>query len=172
MNWRQTENAMLGLPIWWVRYERGVLRIDFGSPYLRIKEPATNTNLGDSLTGKLRRRRIANPTGDFHLFADNCDWEVRAFDLYCNKNTTDQSNIALCLSSLSGQKFIDVHFSTRHLECIFHFDLGGTLSLRSVEQSSEKESAVKKADLWTIFFKDGTYISYDEDGRFVYNGGS
>ena len=166
MKWIDVENSLKGLYAWQVRYENGALRIDFGEPHLRVREPKEHLENLDLAVQKLGRRRIVTPTGVFHLFVDNCDWEATAFGYMCKNSDSDREQIVKCLSQVSGQKFAGASFILEESLCIFNFDLGGKLIMKP-------NCSVARIDtqLWTVFLRDSSYISYGYSNRFEFSAG-
>jgi hypothetical protein len=138
-----------------------VLRMDFGAPHLRIREPSSRLDVHEVF-----RRRLAIPTGRWHLFVESGAWRVKIKDEEGTRedaesqDATRRERVTRCLSRLDGQIVRAIARETDAWR--FIFDLGGTLTIADAAEQGGTE-----AD-WTLFGEDGTVMSWRRDHKFAF----
>ncbi len=146
-----------------------VLRMDFGAPHLRIREPSPRAHEHEGNVRAALERRIAVPTGRWHLFVEAGEWGVRAKTEVCDRidaesaDTTRQRQVTRCLSSLDRQILRETAWIASEGLWRFTFDLGGVLSI-----ADGVEPGATEAD-WTLFAEDGTILSWCRDHSFAFD---
>ena len=153
---------MKGEFVWFVRISAdNVLRLDFGSPHLKIREPYS-PKAGDSqaVIDALGGRMVL-PRGKWHLFVKG-EWSVTTKFYTCNVSDTDIEKINKTLRQLDGQKLTDVKQSNGLNDWILEFDLGGSLHLSPSECPEEAQE--NEDGQWTLFLEDGDYLWFTNDG--------
>jgi len=139
---------------WWVRsVEDDILRMEFGDPYLRIREPRPDADAVEGVLALNRARRLVIPTGIWSLFVADGLWTVNATGLSSSRGDKNATNLRRTLSQLDGQRLTDVQFIEEADEWIFKFDLAGELIIRS-------DASLPDAWQWTLFLKSGSRVSY------------
>jgi len=122
---------MKGELVWFVRLSAdNVLRMDFGSPHLKIREPHPHASGSNQAVIDALERRIVMPRGKWHLFIAEGEWSVVTKFYSCSRSDTNIENINATLGQLDGQRLVDVRQSNGCNDWILEFDLGGTLHLR------------------------------------------
>ena len=150
--------SLRGKYVWSVRCgEYGVLRLDFGSPHLSVREPSPTTGKSWRLALALQRRLVI-PTGEWHLFVEAGLWSVEAGGVRCSR--TDQQFDTRAFNQLDGQKLISATYAPASAGWLFTFDLSGTLLIR--EQHLEEDEDTQ----WTLFFERGGSLSCEAGNQF------
>jgi hypothetical protein len=150
--------------VWFVRLSAdNVLRMDFGSPHLKIREPISLDRGNSQAVIDALERRVVAPTGRWHLFISEAEWSVITKSYACSRPDTNVEAINTALRQLDGQRLVNVNQINEHGDCSLEFDLGGVLHMSSPElfgggQESEEVQ-------WTLFFEGGDYVSYTNGGN-------
>lgn len=155
-------SAMHGQYVWSVCCdEYGVLRLDFGSPHLSVREPSPTAGKSERLAIVLQRRLVI-PTGEWHLFVEAGLWSVEAGGFGCNR--LDEQFDTRAFDQLDGQKLVSVAYAPASAGWLFTFDLSGTLLIR--EQHLEEDEDTQ----WTLFFERGGSLSCEAGNQFFLEG--
>lgn len=151
-------SRIYGQHVWSVRCEdHGVLRLDFGAPHLLIRDPVALPL--KSRDARPFIRRIALPTGHWHMFVEGGLWRVEAGGFACARG--DETPECRAFAHLDGQKLISVAYTRAADEWQFDFDLGGRLSIKPQPPAPEPLSQ------WILFFEAGGCL-YCDDGDQIF----
>ena len=155
---------MKGEFVWFVRLSAdNVLRMDFGKPHLKIREPSPHLPENSQAVIDALERRIATPTGQWHLFIAEGEWTVETKYYSCKRADTDSVTIDKALRQLDVRKLKNVHLLSGYNDWMLEFDLGGNLRMYWPDRPKEAQEAGDSQ--WTLFHEDGSYVSYTSDGR-------
>jgi hypothetical protein len=148
-----------GKPCWGVKQGYGsFLTFEFGRPHLVVREPIAASKSASIKVRRSLARRQVHPRGQWHLWIYCCNWKV----FFNGKRAGDDSTnvrIRRAAKLLDGQKLMQFSISRRKLECVFQFDLGGTLITRPYEKSCEQ---------WLLYEPSGKVLVLRADGRYKY----
>jgi len=152
-------SELKGEYVWFVRVGAdNILRMDFGSPHLTIREPIQQVpNSAQAAIDALERRMVI-PTGKWHLFIEDGNWSVRTKHYVTDRRDQNAKTVEATLRHLDGQKLVSVDYVDNSDAWHFLFDLGG--SLRIEPSSSLEENGSAEECQWTLFYADGNYVSY------------
>ncbi len=149
---------LIGEYVWFVRcVESRILRMEFGKPHLVVQGPRNVSTSVDKPANPALSRRVVVPTGQWSLFVDDGLWSVEALDLKCGRFDSDQSEIDLCLSRLSGQKLITAAVSKDIYTLVMKFDISGSLNIQF-------NCDFKESSQWILFAEDEWNLSYSSQG--------
>jgi hypothetical protein len=155
-------SSLRGKYVWSVRCgEYGVLRLDFGSPHLLVREPSPTAGKSERLAIVLQRRLVI-PTGEWHLFIEAGLWSVEAGGFRCNR--LDEQFDTRAFDQLDGQKLVSVAYAPASAGWLFTFDLSGTLLIQ--EQHLEEDEDTQ----WTLLFERGGSLSCEAGNQFFLEG--
>ncbi len=155
---------MKGEFVWAVHLSGGnVLRMNFGAPHLKIREPNPNVSGKSQAVIDALGRRMVIPKGIWHLFIYDGEWSVTTKYYACSRSDTDPEKLNEPLRQLDGQKLINVIRRNEENDWIFEFDLGGILRIYPSKESGEDWSDEHQ---WILFHEDGNNVSYKNDGCF------
>lgn len=111
-------HSMIGEYVWSARCdEYRVLRLDFGMPHLRVREPQYIPEANAAVQAVLSRILII-PTGKWHLFVETGCWNVRVGEFEVSRRDADRTTDQ-CLSYLDGQKLVSVECRPENGDWIF-----------------------------------------------------
>jgi hypothetical protein len=155
-------SAIHDAPCWGVRSEMDdVLVIEFGAPFLTIREPSALPPDASPATRKVLERRIVIPTGRWHLFVEDGVWRIAAGGSTCARSETDAAKQATCFAQLNGQRLTRFAWSPADRLWRLDFDLGGSLTI--AEPAGEAPQ-----DQWSVFREDGTILACVQDETLVW----
>ena len=139
-------NAVRDSHCWGVRAQTGVLHLDFGLPFLRIREPRGAPPDTTAAATRISQRRLVIPTGRWHLFVEDGNWRVTTMGLTCARTDTDVANQPQCLGLLNGQKLTGVAWNRTDANWEFTFDLGALMTIAAPRLSTQGPTS----DQWTL----------------------
>ena len=150
--------------VWFVRISAdNVLRMDFGSPHLKIREPIPHDPGNSQAVIDALERRMVAPTGRWHLFISKSEWSVITGSYTCSRSDTNVEKIRATLGQLDGQRLVNVNPMSEPGDCSLESDLGGVLRISSPEPLGGGQESEEVQ--WTLFFENGDYVSYTNDGN-------
>jgi hypothetical protein len=155
--------------VWFVRLSAdNVLRMDFGSTHLKIREPNPHASGNSQAVIDALGRRMVTPTGKWHLFISEGEWSVTTKFYACSRSDTNAEHINATLRQLDGQRLVNVNRKNERHGWSLEFDLGAILHINSPESldGGEQNEEVQ----WTLFCEDGNYASYTNDGNLRHKG--
>lgn len=159
----KTFKRIYGEPCWDVKQGHGsFLTLEFGKPHIVVREPVAASKTASSRVRKSLARRRVYPGGQWHLWIYCCDWEVLSRGRRVGDSSAD-AKIQRAADFLNGQKLIRFSISLRKLQCLFEFDLGGTLKTRPYDKKSEQ---------WLLYESSKKVLVLRADGRYKYVGSS
>lgn len=161
MQVRSLENVLeplMGLHMWSIRRGHGTfIMLDFGEPWLSIREPIKPKANEDKVIKMLKRRRVS-VVGRYQLWIYEAIWNVFAGNLNVS-NEDDSEAVTTVFNMLNGQKLSGFSIDAPIRSCVFHFDLGGELRT--------SPSRLEREDQWRLFERDKIVASYQNDGHLV-----
>ncbi len=159
---RKAFGKIYGKPCWGVKQGYGsFLTFEFGEPHLVIYEPVVASRTASSEVRENLAKRRAFARGQWHLWIYCCDWQV----LSCGKRMGDSSTdarIRRAADCLSGQKLVRFSIRPQSLQCIFEFDLGGTL------KTSPYKKDDKAREQWLLYEPSKKVLVLRADGHYKY----
>ena len=118
--------------VWFVRLSAdNVLRMDFGSPHLKIREPNPHASGNSQAVIDALGRRMVTPTGKWHLFISEGEWSVTTKFYACSRSDTNAEHINATLRQLDGQRLVNVNRKNERHGWSLEFDLGAILHINS-----------------------------------------
>ncbi|MGA9884476.1 MAG: hypothetical protein WBQ34_12220 [Candidatus Acidiferrales bacterium] len=148
-----------GKPCWGVKQGYGsFLTFEFGKPHLVVREPIVASKSASLKVRRALARRQAHPRGQWHLWIYCCNWKVLSHGKRVGDNSTNVK-IRRAAKLLNGQKLTGFSISRGKLECVFQFDLGGTLITRPFD---------KRLEQWLLYEPSGRVLVLRADGRYKY----
>lgn len=151
---------LYGRPCW--RATQGYasfLTLEFGKPHLEVHEPTVATGCVSAKVRKNLARRRVFIHGEWHLWIYRCDWEVFSGAKRVGDSRTS-ARISRAAKFLDGQKLISLSISPRKVQCVFKFDLGGTLKTRPLDEDGEQ---------WKLFDPLHKVLTVRADGCYAYH---
>lgn len=149
-------SAMVGEYVWFVRRSAySVLRMDFGSPHLKIREPAHHAPNSTQAVIDALERRMVIPTGKWHLFIEDGDWSVKTRFRSASRSDVSVDMVDAALRQLDGQRLVNVSYVNDGWH--FEFDLGGSLDIG--RSASPGKLAWTEESEWILFYEDGNNVS-------------
>lgn len=154
--------------VWFVRRSTDrVLRMDFGRPHLKVREPNLHKPENSQAVIDALERRLVVPAGQWHLFVAEGGWSVNTTFYACGRYDANIENIDATLAQLDGQRLVNVSQSDGP-SWILEFDLGGSLHLSPPKPLGE--GPVDDKVLWTLFYENANYVSYTMGGHLTRKG--
>jgi hypothetical protein len=151
-----------GIPCWNPVHGYGTcLSLEFGEPYLNIREPRA-IDPGDlPLIVKTKSRRHIDVRGDWTLMIYMCDWAVHTKGKrvgHSNLNGSRRAPIERGARELEGQAIVKVTFNPGSLKTSFEFDLGSILTTRPYTEDVEQ---------WWLSSRNGCCFGIDDKGMYT-----
>jgi hypothetical protein len=154
---------IIGQLVWLVKRGYGsFLTMEFGSPFLIVREPITASPNSPPRTRKRLARRRAFIQGDWHFWVEHADWELHVEGDTVTSEDMDRARVDQCLQALDGQRLLSVNPGAALHSLVLEFDLGASLSLRPASDSDDDED-----DQWSFHPRDGDIFECRVDGRLV-----
>jgi hypothetical protein len=149
-----------GKPCWSVKKGYGsFLTFEFGEPHLVVREPIIASKTASQRVRKALARRRAFARGQWHLWIYCCRWKVLSRGKTVAHSESSDTKIKRAADFLNGRKFIRFSILPRTLQCIFEFDLGGTLKTQPYGKESEQ---------WFLHESSKKVLSLRADSRYRY----
>ncbi len=168
---REVLLPMLGRPCWGVRQRWGSsLIFEFGEPHLQIHEPlyirdqARYQPSDNPKVDKMRRRRLINPVGQWHLWLHMCGWRIIQESRQVAHSESDRAIIAKVLNDEVGGKILEeVILDSANGESAFLFEDDVNIDTWPIESEHEQ---------FHVFEESGSVFVYRGDGAFWYGPGT
>src|SRR4051812_29248304 len=155
---RSSLSRLYGLPCWHVKRGYGsFLTLEFGRPYLRVRNPYRSMAESKRVRDAAARRRIT-VAGEWHLWIYCCDWAVSNGGRLIGDSESKRS-MDRAASFLDGQKLVKAWIVPREMRTVFEFDLGGTLETRPYNRTSEQ---------WLLYEPNGNVLTVRADRQYTY----
>jgi hypothetical protein len=154
--------GVLGQIVWQANTGFGnSITLEFGQPQLRIREPLNPaTTEPNSVLGRLRRRSVVL-SGMYHLWVQNCTWEITDPTQLIQNPTNSEEKIFSEIELLNGQYLKAVISDLRQQRLTFEFDLGSKLLLSFPESRAD-------SDILELFGPTNTFaLSMSENSFFA-----
>jgi hypothetical protein len=128
-----------GKPCWGVKQGHGsFLTFEFGESHVVVHEPVIASRSASPDVRKALARRRAFARGQWHLWIYCCSWQVLSRGRSLAHSESSDTKIHRAADLLNGQKLVRFSILPRKLQCIFEFDLGGTLKTEPYDKESEQ----------------------------------
>lgn len=155
-----------GLPCWNAKSGYGsFLTLEFGEPYLDIREPREASSTASKRVQRALARRLVVVHGEWHLWIYCCQWNVYTGKKLVGHSALDSSSkrpIGRAARELDGQKLMHVEVDPSRGASVFSFDLGSRLETQPYDADSEQ---------WMFYQPDGMVLSYRADGAYSHQPG-
>jgi hypothetical protein len=149
-----------GKPCWGVKQGLGsFLTFEFGESHVVVHEPVVASRSASPRVRKALARRIAFARGQWHLWIYCCGWQVLSRGRRLAHSESSDIKIERAADFLNGQKLVRFSISSRKLQCIFEFDLGGILKTRPYDKKSEQ---------WLLYEPSKKVLLLRADSRYKY----
>ncbi|MCB8874426.1 hypothetical protein [Acidisoma silvae] len=137
-----------------------MITMEFGDPYLAVREPVTpSESASDKVRRNLSRRRIS-VLGQWHFWIEHAHWTLRTKDKTAGSQTSMQSEMRDILSDLDGQKLLAVEPISAVGRFRLAFDLDAILEIWPATDID--------ADQWSLREKGGPFLIAAMDGSLSY----
>jgi hypothetical protein len=147
-----------GKPCWGVKRGYGsFLTFEFGNPHLVVHEPVTASGTVSRGVREALARRRAFAHGQWYLWIYCCSWKVLSRGRTVAHSESSDAKIKRAAEFLNGQKLVGFSILSRKLQCIFEFDLGGTLKTQPFDKEGEQ---------WLLYEPSKKVLSLRADGRY------
>lgn len=159
---QKTFRELYGQPCWGIDYSKTLnLWIQFGEPYLRVREPY-QTKRKSKLALDMVSRRLVLPRGRWRLWVYCSYWRLsRNGDLLALFSASHQ-RIRQAISKLNGEKLVSVEINPETGFTRFAFDLGCLLECRRFEKQGDDP-------LWVLYKPNGYTLSVYGDGTYCHD---
>jgi hypothetical protein len=135
--------------------------IEFGEPYLRIREPIEpRPEASEKVKSRLRRRQVF-VIGTWSLLVLGCDWSLTNEKISVSQDDEIETMEKL-FRTVEGQYLDWVHCDGVTKSCTLEFDMGARLSLQP--RSDWDTSVDPDENQWQLHCKDGSFVCYTNDG--------
>lgn len=150
---------LYGKLCWGVFYDRNTnLHLNFGPPFLTIREPFQSKSKSPSVR-ELFARRLVSVNGKWRLWVFVATWEISFDGKRAASNLSKYRKIKKATAKLNGQKLTKVEIDAETGTTKFEFDLGGILEVRRWKKKS-------KDDLWILYKPNGYTLVVKGNGRY------
>lgn len=157
--------TLVGEYVWGVEVGYGqVLRMNFGTPFLRVIEPRSTDSEDERVRNALRRRKVI-PTGKWEIFMGDGTWSLHSNDHIITRYK-DQEGADSAVQDLSGQILVSYSINTQTKALKMTFDLGAEVHVCCSENDGEEDWSTRGQ--WTIFIQDGGALTMQSDGEMIY----
>ena len=144
---------LLGEIAWGVGRGHGsFLHLEFGSPHISVREPATPRAATSSKAQRVLLRRHVHIEGDWTLWIEYGDWRLQTAHGELDSEVSPCSLADECLSDLDGQQLLAVDAGPRPNSTVFRFDLGAVLQVWPSAEISDTQWTLKSRDGFVAFF--------------------
>jgi hypothetical protein len=135
--------------------------IEFGDPYLRIREPLEpRPETSENSKIRLRRRRVF-VTGTWSLLVLGCDWTLTNEQKLISQDD-DVGDMEDLFRSVEGQYLASAHGVEATKLCILTFDMGASLNLQPRRDWNPRVDPDENQ--WQLHCKDGAFVCYTNYG--------
>ncbi|MBN3728806.1 hypothetical protein [Burkholderia sp. Ac-20379] len=153
-----------GHPAWSVKQGHGsFLAFEFGSPSLRIREPASaSPHASERVKASMARRRV-QVVGNWHLWIYCCHWVISFHGKEMAHSESPNTMIGLAVELLDGQKLVSAARGAEQGSWLFTFDLGGALRTWSYGEDPTDEQ-------WLLYEREsGRVLTVRSDDHYAYS---
>ena len=141
------------------------LTMEFGKPYLDIREPrAAQPDWTPSMREQYARRHV-RVKGQWHLWIYCCEWQLYTGDELVGDSALESSSkhrIIRAAEEVEGQRLVHIEVDPSHGTSIFTFDLGSRLETAPYDSDS---------DQWKLFEPSGQVFCYRADEMYSHQNG-
>lgn len=135
--------------------------IQFGEPYLRIREPIEpSPEASEKVKSHLRRRQVF-VTGTWSFLVLGCDWSLTNERMSVSQDD-DVETMENLFRTVEGQYLASVRCDGVTKSCTLEFDMGASLSLRP--RRDWDPGVEPDENQWQLHCKDGSFVCYTNDG--------
>jgi hypothetical protein len=158
---------LYGLPCWNAKSGySGSLTMEFGNPFLQIREPRLSRDSLTPDTPEYWAHRLVTVRGQWHLWIHSCAWQVFTGQKrvgHSNLSGSSKRPIDRAAHELDGQKLVHIEVGPQGKTTVFEFDLGSRLESKPYNQTS---------DQWLLYEPSGYVFSLRGDGYYSHNPGN
>jgi hypothetical protein len=138
--------------------------IEFGEPYLRIREPIEpKPETSEKSKISLRRRRVF-VAGTWSLLVLGCDWTLTNEQRSVSQDD-DVEDMENLFRGVEGQYLVSVRGVEATKSCTLEFDMGASLNMRP--RHDWNPNVDPDENQWQLHFKDGSSVGYTHNGSLV-----
>ena len=154
---------ILGHPSWLVQCGYGsFITMEFGAPEVTVGQPIRMPVAIEGAPAKTPRR-LANVTGEWHLWIYCCHWSLRLDDVQVAHNESNPVTMNRALGVLNGQILQSVDIEPVDGRTRFTFDLGCSLVTYPAPSGSYSDEPVEQ---WKLHPRTGSYLTIRADGAY------
>ncbi|CAM2191525.1 conserved protein of unknown function [Paraburkholderia kururiensis] len=160
--YRKIFSPLMGVIAFSLKQSHGsCLLIEFGEPYLRIREPIEPRSDASEKSKILLRRRRVFVTGTWSLLVLGCDWTLtnEQRSVCQSDDVDDMENL---FRSVEGQYLVSARGFEATKSCTLEFDMGASLTLRP--RHDWDRNVEPDENQWQLHCKDGSSVGYTNDG--------
>lgn len=144
---------LYGKPCWGTSWYPSP-KLNFGKPYLEIREPGLLPPYSSKSSRKLLSRRRVTVRGEWRLLIWHCHWKIFSKSKLLATDLSTHKKIEDAICSLSGERLIKVHVNSNGRSTRFAFDLGGVVETMDIG----------KRDQWLLYEPSGYVLVLRGDG--------
>jgi hypothetical protein len=151
---------LYGMSCWGIRWDPQLnLSLNFGKPFLKIREPY-NTKSTSKAIKRLAARRQITIRGEWYLWVYGSYWKIFQKNEQVASSSSSARRKDAAIAGLEGQKLIHVTINPKNGKTRFDFDLGGILEVRRFD-------AISDLELWMLYEPNGYVLSCKGDGKLI-----
>lgn len=159
-------SPLCGKPCWGVVYDSHTnLAMNFGDPYLVIREPYSTESKLKRVQEQASRRQV-HVRGQWWLWIFYASWRVYRKGQLLGGYSSSFRKGSIAAHFLDGQKLIAVKTNAKTGETRFEFDLEGVLEVSRFKKDDDS------SDLWLLYKPNGYVLSVHGDGTYDHAPGS
>jgi hypothetical protein len=154
---------LLGQLVWSIRKDESSLTMEFGTPFLSVREPVVASSGASTKVRRILARRRVFVQGEWHFWLRDCEWEISAASHSISRR--DIGNVAMdCLQELDGQVLQSVENGRLPDSFSFRFDLGAELQIWPLVGAED--------DRWSLHSRGGDIVVCQANGGLVFEKGA
>jgi hypothetical protein len=156
-------HPLLGQLVWSIRKDESSLTMEFGTPFLSVREPVVASSEASTKVERILARRRVFVQGEWHFWLRDCEWEISAARYSISRRdignlTTDQ------LQELDGQVLQSVENGRLPDSLSFRFDLGAELQIWPLVGAED--------DRWSLHRRGGDIVVCQVNGELAFEKGT
>ena len=156
-------HPLLGQLVWSVRRDESFLTMEFGAPFLSVREPVVaSSGASPKVRRNLARRRVF-VQGEWHFWLRDCEWEISTANYSISRRDVGNA-VADCLQELDGQRLQTVENGRLPDSLSFRFDLGAELQIWALVGPED--------DRWSLHSRGGDVAVCQGNGELVFEKGA
>ena len=156
-------HPLLGQLVWSVRSDESSVTMEFGTPFLSVREPIVASSEASTEVRRILARRRAFVQGEWHFWLRDCEWEISTASYSITRR--DVGNVvADCFQELDGQRLQSVENGRQPDSLSFGFDLGAELQIWPLVGPED--------DRWSLHSRDGNVVVCQANGGLVFEKGA